>query len=56
MPMYLNEFHAAIFAWPYVLSDFLPVLWLLSPGEGWDAFQDAVGVNCEKGTTTENQD
>ena len=36
------EFHAAIFAWPFVLSDRPPVLWcMLSPGEVWDA----VGVN-----------
>ena len=34
---YLNEFHVAIFAWPFVLSDRPPVLWWLSPGEGWDA-------------------
>ena len=27
----------------------------LSPGEGWDAVHDAVGVNCKKGTTTEYQ-
>ena len=27
------------------------MLWWLPPGEGWDA----VGVNCEKGATTENQ-
>ena len=27
------------------------MLWWLSPGEGWDA----VGVNCGKGTTTENR-
>ena len=35
--MELNEFHAAIFAWPCVLLDRPPVLWWLSPGEGWDA-------------------
>ena len=35
--MSLNEFHAAIFAWHYVLSDRPPVLWWLSPGEGRDA-------------------
>ena len=35
--MQLNEFHAAIFAWPCVLSDSLPVLWWLSPGEWRDA-------------------
>ena len=33
----LNEFHAAIFAWPCVLSDRPPVLWWLSLDEGWDA-------------------
>ena len=32
--MVLKEFHGAIFAWPYVLSDRPPVLWWLSPGEG----------------------
>ena len=32
--MYLNEFHAAIFDGPCVLSDRPPVLWWLSPGEG----------------------
>ena len=31
------------------------MLWWLLPGEGWDAEYDAVGVNCEKGATTENQ-
>ena len=34
--IYLNEFHSAIFAWPCVLSYRPPVLWWLSPGEGWD--------------------
>ena len=33
----LNAFHESIFAWPCVLSDRPPVLWWLSPGEGWDA-------------------
>ena len=32
----LNEFHAAIFARPCVLLDSPPVLWWLSPREGWD--------------------
>ena len=35
--LYLNEFHAAIFAWPCVLSDRPPMLWWLSHGEGRDA-------------------
>ena len=30
-------FHTAIFAWPCVLSYRPPVLWWLSPGEGWDS-------------------
>ena len=32
---------------PCFLSDRAPMLWSLSPGDGW--------VNCEKGATTENQ-
>ena len=32
--MYLNEFHAANFAWHCVLSDRPPVIWWLSHGEG----------------------
>ena len=35
--MQFIEFHLAIFAWPCVFSDHSPVLWWLSPGEGWDA-------------------
>ena len=35
--MSLNEFHAAIFGWPCVVLNHPPVLWWLSPGEGWDA-------------------
>ena len=27
----------------------------LSPGEGGMPLHDAVGINCEKGATTENQ-
>ena len=49
--MYMNEFHAAIFAWPCVLSDRPPVLLWLSPGEEWDA----VGINCKNSSTTEYQ-
>ena len=39
------------FFWPCVLSDRPPVLWWLSPGEGWDV----VGINCKNGATTENK-
>ena len=41
----------AIFAGQCVLSNRLPLLWWLSHGEG----RDAVGINCKKGATTENQ-
>ena len=47
----LNEFHAAIFAFPCVFSDRPPMLWWLLHGEG----RDAVGINCKKGASTENQ-
>ena len=35
--MQLKQFYVAIFAWPSLLLDRPPVLWWLSPGEGWDA-------------------
>ena len=35
--MQQNEFHAAIFAWPCVISDRPLMLWWLSTEEGWDA-------------------
>ena len=38
-----------------VLSDSSPVLWDLSPGEGWDAVHDSVGINSKKVATTEYQ-
>ena len=47
----IDEFYAAIFTWPRVLSDCSPVLWWSSHGEG----MDAVRINCKKGATTENQ-
>ena len=31
------------------------MLWWLSHGEGGMPLHDAVGINCEKGATTENQ-
>ena len=31
------------------------MLWWLSHGEGRDALHDLLGINCEKGATTENQ-
>ena len=35
--MELNNFHTASFPYPCVLSNRPPILWWLSPGEGWDA-------------------
>ena len=49
------EFHAAIIAWPCVLLDCPPVLWWLSPEEGWDVIHDAVEINCKNGATAEYQ-
>ena len=49
--MQLNEFHAAIFAWPCVLLDRPPVLWC----SGGMLLHDAVGINCHIVATTENQ-
>ena len=47
---------SCLFAWPCDLLDRPPVLWWLSAGEGWEAaLHDAVGINCKKGGTTENQ-
>ena len=43
------------FAWPCVLSYRPPVLWWLSPERGGMPVHDAVGINCKKGATTENQ-
>ena len=31
------------------------MLWWLSPGWGGMPIHDAVGINCKKGATTENQ-
>ena len=31
------------------------MVWWLSPGDGWDA-NDAIGINCKKGASTENKD
>ena len=32
-----------------------PVLWWLSPGDGGMPLHDAVGINCQKVATIENQ-
>ena len=49
--MKLNQFHATNFAWHFVLPGRPPVLWWILPGEG----RDAVEINCENDTTTENK-
>ena len=53
--MLLNEFHAAIFAWPSVPSDPLPCSGDYHLERGIIPLQDAVGINCKNGATTENQ-
>ena len=49
------SFYAANFAWLCVLSDRPPVLWWLTPDERRMPLHDAVGMNCKKGATAENQ-
>ena len=53
--MQLNEFHTAIFALPCLLAVRPPVLWCYHLDRGGMPFHDAVGMNCKKGATTENQ-
>ena len=54
--MQLNEFHEAIFAWHCVLSDRPPVLYSgYHLQMGRMPLCDAVGMNFNKGSTTENQ-
>ena len=53
--MLLNEFHAAIFAWPCVLPDPLPCSGGYHLKRGSMSLHDAVGTNCVKGATSENQ-
>ena len=45
----------SIFASHCVLSDRPPVLWWLSWERGGMPLHDAVGINCKRGATTENQ-
>ena len=55
MHMKPNEFHAAIFAWPCVLTTALSCSGGYHlKGDGM-SLHDAVGINCKKGTTTKNQ-
>ena len=53
--MKLNEFHAVLYAWPSVLSDRLPCSGGYHVERGGMLLYDAVGINCKKGTTSENQ-
>ena len=48
-------FHAAIFAWHCVLSDRPPELCGYHMEGRRIPLHDAVGINCKKGATTENQ-
>ena len=51
----MNKFHTAIFAWPCVRLDRLPYSCSHHPESVGMPLHDAVGINCKKGTTTENQ-
>ena len=53
MHMQLNELHAAIF-FAVFLRTALPFSFGYHLERGGMALHDAVGMNCEKGTTTEN--
>ena len=53
--MLLNEFHEAIFAWPVSFRTALPCSGGSHLERGVMPLHDAVGINCEKGITTENQ-
>ena len=51
----MNEFHAAIFVWPCVLSDPLPCSIGYHMERGGMPLHDVVGINCKKGAATINQ-
>ena len=53
--MYLNEFHAAIFAWHCVLRTALPCSGGYDMERGRIPLHDAVGIKCETGSNTEHQ-
>ena len=53
--MKLNEFHSDIFAGPVFFQTALPCSGFYHLGRGVMRLHDAVGINCEKGVTTENQ-
>ena len=50
-----NEFLAAIFSWPCVLSAALPCSGGYHMERGGMPLYDAVGINCKKSATTKNQ-
>ena len=49
--MSLNEFHAAIFGWPFVLWTALPCSGGYHLERSWMPLHDTVGINCKKGAT-----
>ena len=53
--MSLNEFLEAIFAWHCVFRTALPCSGCYHMERGGMPLHDAVGINCKKGATTENQ-
>ena len=55
MHMYLNEFHSAILLDPVFFRTALPCSGCYHMERGGMPLHDAVGINCKKGATTENQ-
>ena len=53
--MYLNEFHASIFACPVFFRTALPCSGGYHLERGGTTLHDGFGINCKKGATTENQ-
>ena len=54
--MWMIEFNAAIFAWPCVFSDRPPgVLVDYHLERDGMPLHDTVGINCNRGATTENR-
>ena len=53
--MSLNDFHAAIFAWPVFFRTTLPCSGGYHLERGGMPLHDAVGINCKKEATTQNQ-
>ena len=52
---YMNEFHEPFLLGPVFFRTALPCSGVYHMERGVMPLHDAVGINCKKGTTTENQ-